>query len=1091
MKRSRRLFYDFGVRGISFCAVLVFVCASALTQTTQPTDSPEIKEKRERAKQIARTAFSLQRQSQNELRESIAKSEQAIALFAEIGDKEGEAEMLYEAADANMTLGANRKALELLRRAEVLMRGSDNADANAGIMMRTGIAYLNLGEMQTALAIHLRALELVKKEKDLAEAEPLAMILVGKVYFALGETSKAIEYYQSALELIDKSKRKRGKEDLLTLLGDAHLSLGETERAQSFYDRALQIYVETNSRVYESYMLAYIGNAYAAAGNRDQAVVNFNRALERIKGNTIGETIILNARGMYFQHAGDRLRARADLGTALEKAREAKNELLTSTVLSNLGMVETSIGESATAITNLTEAVKLAEKNGDKQMSGVALINLGFLYNSLGEHQKALECYRQALGLMETLENKKGQAFALNNIGLAHALMGEKDKAAEFYQRAQVLDKSFEEIELNNTGGLMLLSGDAAKAIERYAKAVEASRTSGNASGEAVSLQNLGAAYSQAGDQLKAVDSYNQAMALHRSSGDLRNQALVLNNLMISSRNLGRPRLAVFYGKQAVNTLQGLRSGIRSFDADIQKSFLSTFDFAYRNLAELLITQGRLSEAERVIRMLKDEEYFDFVNRDGSVAASLDERVGLTPSEKTAFDRYETVYAEADAARRKAEKLEIEKVTAPEDRRNAIAADLIQAKADVERSMSKLRDTAAQVTALLATPKIAETGAEKTEEKGASEILKTWNDPQTAVVSTVVGSNGLGIIVSTSKMQRGYVRPISEIKLKQMVDDLRAAITKSRFEKSDARPAAQALYDELIRPIEKNLEAANIRTIVWSLDKFLRYVPVSALWDEKKGYVVQRYASVVLALAGRQNLAFKPANKAQWKALGVGTSKGSGNLDALTNVPKELGAIVNDPTVKTATPGLIAGKRLLDDQFTLAEFRRSLGPAFPFTHAATHFVFISGTKAEGLNSYLLMGNGEKLTLSQIQNSDNIFSGVELLTLSACDTGYGGRTKDGREIEGLGVLAQRKGARAIMATLWPVDDESTRNLMVEFYRDYKKPGLSKAEALRKAQLAVLGEPDLAGNPPIGKRTAAVNAFANPYYWSPFILIGNWR
>jgi CHAT domain-containing protein len=144
-----------------------------------------------------------------------------------------------------------------------------------------------------------------------------------------------------------------------------------------------------------------------------------------------------------------------------------------------------------------------------------------------------------------------------------------------------------------------------------------------------------------------------------------------------------------------------------------------------------------------------------------------------------------------------------------------------------------------------------------------------------------------------------------------------------------------------------------------------------------------------------------------------------------------------------------------------------------------------------LNSYLVMGNGEKLTLAQVQNSDNIFSGIELLTLSACDTGYGGRTRDGREIEGLGVLAQRKGARAIMATLWPVDDESTRHLMVEFYRGYQKPGVSKAEALRKAQLAVLGEADLAVGGQATRRAPSPKRFPNPYHWSPFILIGNWH
>ena len=257
--------------------------------------------------------------------------------------------------------------------------------------------------------------------------------------------------------------------------------------------------------------------------------------------------------------------------------------------------------------------------------------------------------------------------------------------------------------------------------------------------------------------------------------------------------------------------------------------------------------------------------------------------------------------------------------------------------------------------------------------------------------------------------------------------------------------------------------------------------------------LVQNYASVVLALASRQDLAFRPVGKNQWQALGVGVSKGANGFSPLSYVSKELQAIVRDSSAqpKRKESGMIAGRRLLDEQFTYDSFLKSLGN-YRFTHAATHFKFIPGTKAEGLNSFLLLGNGEKLTLQQVQNSDNIFAGVELLTLSACDTGYGGKTADGREIEGFGVLAQRKGARAIMATLWPVDSGSTRDFMIEFYRAYQKPNFNKAEALRQAQLALLQEPDKTTVAKTMKPAdASAKEFAHPYYWSPFILIGNWQ
>ena len=118
--------------------------------------------------------------------------------------------------------------------------------------------------------------------------------------------------------------------------------------------------------------------------------------------------------------------------------------------------------------------------------------------------------------------------------------------------------------------------------------------------------------------------------------------------------------------------------------------------------------------------------------------------------------------------------------------------------------------------------------------------------------------------------------------------------------------------------LEKDLESAKARTLIWSLDKFLRYVPVSALWDKDRGYLVQNYASVVLALASRQNLAFRPVRKNEWQALGVGVSKGAEGFAPLSYVPEELQAIVRDSSAqpKKREFGIIAGRRLLDEQFT-------------------------------------------------------------------------------------------------------------------------------------------------------------------------------
>jgi len=120
-----------------------------------------------------------------------------------------------------------------------------------------------------------------------------------------------------------------------------------------------------------------------------------------------------------------------------------------------------------------------------------------------------------------------------------------------------------------------------------------------------------------------------------------------------------------------------------------------------------------------------------------------------------------------------------------------------------------------------------------------------------------------------------------------------------------------------------------------------------------------------------------------------------------------------------------------------------------------------------------------------------FDKVRLLTLSACRTAVVSNASNGREIDSFGMALQKRGAASVIATLWQVNDESTSKLMSDFYARWAaQPSLGKAEALRQAQLDLLHGKTaaMAGNP---NATANANGadFSKPYFWAPFILIGN--
>jgi CHAT domain-containing protein len=165
-------------------------------------------------------------------------------------------------------------------------------------------------------------------------------------------------------------------------------------------------------------------------------------------------------------------------------------------------------------------------------------------------------------------------------------------------------------------------------------------------------------------------------------------------------------------------------------------------------------------------------------------------------------------------------------------------------------------------------------------------------------------------------------------------------------------------------------------------------------------------------------------------------------------------------------------------------------------HIATHFESRPGVAA---NSHLLLGDGSEMSLAEIEAAPRLFSGVNLLTLSACSTAFTNRSQDGREVDSFGTIAQRLGARGVIASLWSVSDEATARLMETMYRIRQgQPELGKSEALRQAQERMASgvlkpapgdAADRVVHRPGGQGGAP--GWTHPFYWSPFILIGNWK
>jgi CHAT domain-containing protein len=536
-----------------------------------------------------------------------------------------------------------------------------------------------------------------------------------------------------------------------------------------------------------------------------------------------------------------------------------------------------------------------------------------------------------------------------------------------------------------------------------------------------------------------------------------------------------------------------MRKSIHSLDKDVQSDYLKSKESVYRELISLLIEEGRLGESQQVIGMLKDDEYFDYLRGGTNSSSSLNTRVDYTKKEAQWERRYSEI---ADSIILFSKGYEIlskkENRTEFEQRQLlALTNDLKIARRGYEKAVSDLEKEFAQLN-----EKIEKIAFIKNSEL-LFDVLAKYGPGSVAIYTFISKENYYVIFVAPPNVRIAKHNKINAGTLNQDISNYRDVLQNPT---QDPVPLAQKLYKALISPIEKELDVYKPKNIIWSLDGVLRYIPVSALHDGK-GYLVEKYRNIIFI---PRNVSWiNEVKKTGWKALGMGVSRSIGEFDSLPSVQDELYGIIqrNESGRKL---GVFPGTIKLDKEFTQISMMDELRKNYPVVHIASHFQLNPGDNS---SSFLLLGDGKKFTMDEFKYELQIFSKVMLLTLSACNTGVGSKS-GGKEIEDFASLAQEQGAKAVLATLWAVPDKSTSELMKIFYR-LREENKAKTfgESLQKAQLALLrGEiqgPTFASNrgmrkiaEPVKRQSPFIqfrpnkNApYSHPYYWAPFVMIGD--
>ncbi|YAG14110.1 TPR repeat-containing protein [Nostoc sp. DSM 114161] len=719
-----------------------------------------------------------------------------------------------------------------------------------------------------------------------------------------------------------------------------------------------------------------------------------------------------------------------------QELKDQKNEAL---VLVWLGFCNNALGENQQALSFFNQALPLYRAVGDRSGEATTLNNIGLVYSDLGQKQKALEFYNSSLPLRRAVGDRSGEATTLNNIGAVYDDLGQKQKALEFYNsslplRRAVGDRTGEATTLNNIGGVYSDLGQKQKALEFYNSSLPLRRAVGDRTGEARTLNNIGAVYDDLGQKQKALEFYNSSLPLRRAVGDKAGEAITLANRGILFQNTNRPTEAITDLEKSLQISLEMRRGLQLQN---RQKFLQQNDWSATALVNVLIEQKKDAQAFEWVNLFTTSELADY-NR------LINAKVANSEAQQ-AINKWNQQNLQLESLRQQLQT----------DDSEALAQKIRQLETQVYQQAAEISSNFPEVAELFETTPADINQLKSSIPAGTVVIqpvlLTDVIDMPDFLAIFVLTKDKLNII-KTSINPSEFDKLLTQY-LQQVQDDSDA----------DYVETSGKLYDILIRPVEDAINLSDKQVSIIATGK-LRHLPFETLKDSKtQQYLIEKYPINYLSRISTRSLESVEKQGISTQVKKVVLAFGN----PVPRKPQQLpGAETEVKRIEQLLPG---SKAYIHEKATLATFK-SQALRFPFLHLATHGCF-QDTDCKTLN---LENNTLLFADTQFKIADAALlglQGTQLLTLSACQTALDINAK-GQGIAGIAYIFERAGAKAVMASLWAVDDAATQELMVDFYQNLNQ-GKTKGEALREAKLKLIKD------------------HRHPFYWSPFILIGDAR
>ncbi len=903
------------------------------------------------------------------------------------------------------------------------------------------------------------------------------------------ELRSAAGDFERALALWRQLNEPRREASTLNGLGVTHYYAGEFEGARAALTTALSLWKRLEERFNAAEVRSNLCLVEQAVGTLRVALAcnEETLAIFREVGDKSDEDRIVNSIGGIYDLMGEPDAALDHYRQALALRRALEDHLGEAQTLNNIAVIHRSVGDWQEALRVYGQEREILEKFPDRSLQASLVNNLGYTYSSLGEQHRALPFLGDALKLRREIGEQRNELVTLNNLGNVWRKLGEPRKALDYHRQALKLasalgDARQEAVTRLRLGEAHLDQGDPAAALREIDPALAYLKQTGARPVELQALQLQGHALIRAGRPREALPVLQDVLARRRTLRDRAGVADSLCLLAMAERALGLPDDARTHAEEAVARVEELRTGFAS--PDLRAAFLATQRRAYSLLIDLLMDRHAADPAggwDRAAFAVSEKV------RARSLLDALGSANANHPGNTVPADWLER----RQALRRRLSAKADRQMKQGSEKAEALGREIEDLLTQLDSVDAEIRRSDPQYAAFSQPPPI-----------GPDEVAGLL-DPGTLLLEYALGEERSFLWVLSAGGLRSYTLPPQ----REIEAHARLAYKELSTVEAGAAHQGKAATDLgriLLGPVWK--EAAHAGRLVIVPDAALHYIPFSALRTPDPGhelllahFEVDYLPSATTLALQRQRLGHR-ASASKWAAVladpvfapddprlsGRPSASRSGSTRKDQQRGAEAGSLL--PVFRRLPSSRLEAKAIVSlappgqvwTALDLAANRETVLSGeltkYRIVHFATHGVADTrNPELSGLVLSLVDASGRPregfLGLRDIYELD---LAADLVVLSGCQTALG------KEVRGEGLMGLTRGflyvgVPRVVASLWPVQDRTTADLMTYFYRAMWRDGLSPAAALRQAQLSMRRDP----------------RYRHPFSWAGFVLQGDWR